>query len=408
MLRTLSHGRSSWALTSLLIRLAQALNLHRDGDGRRFSTFEAEMRRRMWHFILVLDIRSSEDRGTDAIISRASWNTATPTAIDDENFSPASTGPLVPKTGSPAENVVVMCTSRCSAILGYFQHPSINVSGQPEHVFSEDELIQHVRQLENDFIHTAVSTHLPSRYASEIARLVILKLWLAIQYPFSALPSMERPRVSRETMLRTAVSVMELSVRMTEPPWTDRFDWWTATYVQWHPLAVALAELCVQTRGDYVERSWEVIDRVYPVWRHKIADSTDGTLWRPIKKLYKRAKQAKAESLMGTLSLNEPAPSAVSLPEPAQPCLQPTTQEMPSEMHMATMGMPAAATTQPYDSANMDPSYLFEYPQELSYVDFSQLGVDASMGWSPWNDFLNDTQMDLSPGTSGSTGGDSL
>lgn len=359
------------------------------------------MRRRLWHFIIVLDIRAAEDRGTDAIIARNSWNTAVPTPINDEDFSPSSTGPLQPKHDGPADNVVLMCTSMCSGFLGYLQHPATTASGESHHfIFTEDDLFQHVRRLENDFIHVSDPSHLPSRYASEIARLVVLKLWLVIQYPFSALPSAIRPRVSRETMLRTAVSVMELSERMSESPWAERFAWWTATYPQWHPLAVALAELCVQTRGDLVERSWTVVDRTFAVSRHRVADSYSGTLWRPIRKLHKRAKAARAESLMQTLSLNE-ASSVLPPQPPAQPNLQlDPLLEMPPQVNTNV-----PTTTQPYEPINMDPSYLFEYPQELSYVDFNQFGGEATINWSPWNDFLNDTQMDLSPEGSGSASG---
>ncbi|KAK7423939.1 hypothetical protein QQX98_000811 [Neonectria punicea] len=243
MIRCYSHDRSSWVITALLIRIAQGQNLHRDGDGHQFTPYVAEMRRRVWHFIIVLDVRGSEDRGSDAIMSRVSYDTIMPTHIDDNDFGPNSTGPLVTKS-SPADNVILMCTAMCSGIFGLMSHPHTNALGEAQHfIYKEDELITHIRQLEDRFIHTALPTHLPSMYASEIARVVILKLWLNIQYPFTASVAPARPRVSRETMLRTSLSVMELRERMTQGGWGDRYAWWTDTYVQWHPLAVALAEL---------------------------------------------------------------------------------------------------------------------------------------------------------------------
>jgi hypothetical protein len=147
-------------------------------------------------------------------------------------------------------------------------HPPTTVSkdGQPL-LHTEDELIGYVRALESDFIHRADLTNLKSRYASEIARMVILKLWLIAQYPFSSHPIVTPMCVSQETMLRTPVSVMELSERMTQGPWVGRFAWWSNCYVQWHPLAVALAELCVQKDGELVQRAWKIVDKVYPLWK---------------------------------------------------------------------------------------------------------------------------------------------
>ncbi|KAF5003769.1 hypothetical protein FDECE_9699 [Fusarium decemcellulare] len=404
MLRAHSHDRASWALTALVIRLGQALGLHRDGDGHRFTPFKAEMRRRLWHFIVVLDVRGSEDRGSDAILTRARFDTALPTPIDDEDFGPESIGPLVPKT-TPAENVICICTATCSGIFGFLSHPHFNSSGQTEHfLYTEEELIAQIRRLENNFIHTARPSHLPSLYASEIARVVILKLWLNIQYPFNGGPAPNRPRVSKETMLRTAISIMELRERMTKLQWEDRFAWWTDTYVQWHPLAVALAELCVQTQGELVDRAWVVVERNFPSSRDNIADTSRGSLWRPIKKLLKKARAARAEALMKSLNLNDANTSMASLMGSTDTMAQPMSYDTSLPTTLPTSG---PGVTQPYDTSVMDPSILFEYPPELLNLDLGTgLEQGVPMEWSFWTEFCNDTQMDNSPGGSGT--GDSV
>ncbi|EEU43929.1 uncharacterized protein NECHADRAFT_89749 [Fusarium vanettenii 77-13-4] len=396
MIRVYSHNRSSWALTSLVIRVAQGMGLDRDGDGHRYTPFVAEMRRRLWHFIVVLDVRGSEDRGSDAILTRARFDTVLPTPIDDDYFGPDSTGPLVPKS-TPADNVICMCTAMCSSIFGLLSHPHFNAAGEAEHfLYTEDELIAHIRLLENTFIHTARPSHLPSMYASEIARVVILKLWLNIQYPFNGGPAPDRPRVSKETMLRTAVSIMELRERMTKDQWEDRFAWWTDTYVQWHPLAVALAELCVQTQGELVDRAWVVVERNFPASRNHVADTATGSLWRPIKKLLKKARSARAEALLRGLDLNTTS-------MPTIPPTQTITQPMVCETTTAESTIPnQAPPLAQYDTSVMDPSILFEYPPELLNLDLGQgMEQGAPMEWSFWTEFYNDTQMDNSPGGSG-------
>ncbi|KAL6863151.1 hypothetical protein ACO1O0_003395 [Amphichorda felina] len=399
VLRCSSIGRASWALTSTVVRLGQAMNLHRDGDGRRFPPFEAEMRRRLWYFIAVLDIRAAEDRGSDAILAPTSYNTSRPTNIDDDDFGPGSTVPLIPKA-TPAENVICMCTARC-LVFGYITHPPTHSDPQSR-LHTEDELIQHVRGLEHDFIHVADSSHLSSRYASEVARLVILKLWLIVQYPFSAQPSVAPMPVSRETMLRTAVSVMELSDRMTDRPWKNRFDWWTRCYVQWHPLAVALAELCIQTKGELADYAWMVVDRVFPLWSNTVADSARGPLWRPVRKLYKKAKEARADSMMRDLTINDS--QQLSTAAQHQPHGSPDIlgASRPVSEDGILFGVPGAIYTEPFDSMSMDPSSLFQYPTELTNVNFDQpLDSNISFDMAPWREFLNDTQIDHSPDSAG-------
>ena len=100
-LRSHSRSRSSWALLSLPIRLARALELHREGgwsssaagrrSGRRGrSVYETELRRRLWWMLVVLDVRAVEDRGMEPAIPRGSYDTRLPLNVNDEDFGPDS------------------------------------------------------------------------------------------------------------------------------------------------------------------------------------------------------------------------------------------------------------------------------------------------------------------------------
>ncbi|KAF4818902.1 Bikaverin cluster transcription factor bik5 [Colletotrichum siamense] len=320
-LRTHNASRASWALIPLVVRLAQALHLHRDGVSPPIPPFEAEMRRRLWWMIVVLDIRAAEDRGTDAAIPRQSYNTRLPYNLNDDDFGPSTTTPLEDRTG-PTEMTFCLCTSMSSGIFGNLRprHPQLALDndGTPEPTTSEDEIMAHAQRLEALF-GTAPqksssaedgsggekdATHLPANHAAVTVRIIILKMWLSAQYPFTprAAVAAAKPRVARETMLRTAVNTIEL-VEFSTSTYRERFGWWIDSYVQWHPLAVALAELCVQTRGELVERAWKVVDRNFSEMGARIADTRRGTLWKPLKKLLRKARAARAEALMGDLKI---------------------------------------------------------------------------------------------------------
>ncbi|KAH0422163.1 hypothetical protein CcaCcLH18_12992 [Colletotrichum camelliae] len=322
-LRTHNASRASWALIPLVVRLAQALHLHRDGVSPPIPPFEAEMRRRLWWMIVVLDIRAAEDRGTDAAIPRQSYNTRLPYNLNDDDFGPSTTTPLEDRTG-PTEMTFCLCTSMSSGIFGNLRprHPQLALDndGTPEPTTSEDEIMAHAQRLEALFGTApppATSSaaedgsggekdaqHLPANHAAVTVRIIILKMWLSAQYPFTprAAAAAAKPRVARETMLRTAVNTIEL-VELSTGTYRERFGWWIDSYVQWHPLAVALAELCVQTRGELVERAWKVVDRNFSEMGARIADTRRGTLWKPLKKLLRKARAARAEALMGDLKL---------------------------------------------------------------------------------------------------------
>jgi Fungal specific transcription factor domain len=62
-IRALNPERSVWILLGVAIRAAQSLGLHRDPSNFSVSLFEAEIRRRLWWYIVSLDSRTGEDHG---------------------------------------------------------------------------------------------------------------------------------------------------------------------------------------------------------------------------------------------------------------------------------------------------------------------------------------------------------
>ncbi|KAK8132914.1 hypothetical protein PG999_001087 [Apiospora kogelbergensis] len=341
-LRVHNQSRASWALTALLLRLGQGAGLLRDGEGRGYSPFEVEMRRRIFWQIVVLDVRAAEDRGTEAMIATSMLNMRLPLNLNDDDFGPDSTGPLVERTGG-SDITFTLATAQSSSIFLWLGQSQSQPLGNTPPQQTEDEMIAHAQRLESTYITNVDLSHYQSAMAAGLIRLINLKFWLALQYPLNppaqpassspsyplpvaALPGdvasgstgprsatessiatqlrqqqqqRERrwPKVSREAMLQTAVSVLELTQHNQKSPFAERFGWWSNTYVQWHPLAVCLAELCAQTRGPLVQRAWESVDIVYPKWAHVVADTRRGQLWRPIRKLYKKAKAARADAL---------------------------------------------------------------------------------------------------------------
>ncbi|TGJ85691.1 hypothetical protein E0Z10_g3069 [Xylaria hypoxylon] len=321
-MRSHNGSRASWALLGLPIRLAQALSIHQDGDGTKshFSPFEAEQRRRLWWQLIVLDIRAAEDRGTNTVIARGSYDTRLPHNLDDVEFGPDTTTPLQDRPG-PSDVTFSLFTAQSSDMFLW--------SESAQQTLSQEETARRAKHLELQFVKGADPEHVVSYLASITVRLIILKMWLVVRYPLhprdgkpgqgkgppahAAIPgasglsssSTVSPHstvpapatVSRESTLRTALSIMELSDFLETGPYSDRIRWWCETYVQWHPLAVALAELCTQTTGDTVEHAWRVIEVVFPRWSNKIADAKRGSLWRPIRKLYKKAKAARKAAL---------------------------------------------------------------------------------------------------------------
>ncbi|ETS81914.1 hypothetical protein PFICI_06916 [Pestalotiopsis fici W106-1] len=82
-----SHG--AWIVFGFVIRIAQKMGLHRDGDHLDLPPFEAEMRRRIWWQIVLLDTVSALSSGMSSSLLLREWDTKKPSNISDSELVPS-------------------------------------------------------------------------------------------------------------------------------------------------------------------------------------------------------------------------------------------------------------------------------------------------------------------------------
>lgn len=89
VLQHLGEGKAAWSLTGVLIRIAASIDLHHDTTySPTLTFFDAEMRRRLWWQICLLDSRS-EGRGAAAFqVTEHMFDTKTPANITDSLLVP--------------------------------------------------------------------------------------------------------------------------------------------------------------------------------------------------------------------------------------------------------------------------------------------------------------------------------
>ena len=84
--RSSDHTRRMWTLLAMVVRIATAMNLHREPSKHctYYSPFQRELRRRLWWRIRYIDVFSSIDRGSELLIGAESYTVQTrhsPTTI---------------------------------------------------------------------------------------------------------------------------------------------------------------------------------------------------------------------------------------------------------------------------------------------------------------------------------------
>ncbi|KAE8134088.1 fungal-specific transcription factor domain-containing protein [Aspergillus pseudotamarii] len=302
-----------WSMTSLVIRLAQGLGLHRDGTNFGLKPFETEMRRRLWWHIGLLDIRSSEDHGTETQITERMYDTRLPLNINDDDIYPEMQEPPEERTNFTEMSFSLMRFEITTALRRVsYACPNTNIPG-PQQPSPEKcgNLIQIVnKRIEERYIQHC-DMNVPIQWVTAtVARLILTKLWLVVHHPMTRpYQGINLTNSSRENLFLASVEVAEFACLLSADKNTQKWGWMFAINMQWHAIAFVLAELCVRPINPLTERAWTSVSTLYGGWV-QTAKHRKGMLWRPLARLMKRAAdhRAKLQQQMHT----QPGPSTVA------------------------------------------------------------------------------------------------
>ena len=319
-------------------------------------------------------------------------STKMPSNVNDEDINPQNVQQVTERLGG-TEMTFCLISHEVSGVvrsLNYVPHKDAHVLERKD----REELIkEYTRRIDSRFLVHCDLTIPIFWVCSTVSRLIIQKGWLFLQYPYQTHLMASRSEATRESTLSTAVSILEISDMLETNEATAKWAWFFATYVQWHPLAVALAELCVQTSGPLVERAWTIVDVVFDKWSERIADSKKGTLWRPIKKLLGKARTARSQFATQVEGQAVPAPDMQYLPD--RDVGHPYTAPDSLQSGVRHEAAPAVAT-EPLDHLE---AFLFPEPQigldEYVPADLiSNMNLDQptnTINWLDWDEFIEST-----------------
>lgn len=375
----------TWTLTGLAIRLAHALGLHRENPKARLSPSQTELRRRLWWQIIHLDMRCSEDRGTDPFVLDNSFNTKQPLNIHDRDMYPESMEPIVERQEFTAmTKTYVSSLFWSTGVRISYVSPVRDTKGNLPAATSFDEKVFLIDQLEKRLESQVLTYCDPANplawSTSVVVRLVMARLRLAVYHPpMHDDRSPSHQFVNRDDVLKTAIQILEYSHLLNSEPAVAKWSWHFRTHVQWHALAATLAELCVQNRGALVERAWKIVNVVFDDWATRIADSRNGMLWRPIKKLMSKAQSKRDEAK---------AQVGVSVPQ--------QQQALPQFTSFSPLQGASFANVSYHPNSVLGLTERYNLDQGLPSDVLSTLNLDDSEGtinWTEWDEFMRDFEM---------------
>lgn len=251
------------------------MELHKDGSKLGLSPFEAEMRRRLWWHIIMLQIRTSENYSCDP------WQYGEgmvdlPMNINDEDMDPSSHRPPQPRTETTE---MTMCIIKYESISAAAEAVSrLKAPGGPLPVLaanSQDLIKQFGDRLRTKYLEPAEAdpTNPMNRLVSHMGSIAILKMcWI---WGFAIMRHAGQQTVVDSTfsnlsdeLFITATKMLEKQLQLQRDPALENWRWILRNFNVFQAVTVTLTQLLfrlqkmketrLQYLPDMLRDAWEI------------------------------------------------------------------------------------------------------------------------------------------------------
>lgn len=296
VVRRHDESRFCWAMTSLAVRLAQGMGIHRDGEQFGLPPFETEMRRRVWWVIMSVDLRSTEEHGSELAIADGTFDTRIPLNINDADISPDSTAMPPEREGRTDMAAAIVRYSICS-LTRQFQIP-FGAHGVkcdlPTLIAKEKKLLDLYQSVQQKYLRDVALDEADRLYyvVAMIARVIIGKASLVL-YGQLLFPGAEQQLTAeiRQRLFVGAISMIECSVRLGTDRSCRQYRWLLKSYTSLHTMSYTVVEICRRPWTPLVERAWKAITEFehHPLQLPSKGEHVAVTI--PLRKLFLRAQR---------------------------------------------------------------------------------------------------------------------
>lgn len=272
-------------MTGLVIRMAQALGLQRDGTHfKQFTPFEIDIRRRVWYALCALDVRASEDQGTEFTIQYGSFDTKLPWNINDDDIDANTKDTPVEREGVTHMTFAIL-SMEISNISRQMLSPNVGLEKQ-------NRLLNTINaKLEERYLRFSSESGTIRHWVMVVTTLLVVgKLTLLTHLPvlFSS-PSEHFSDEVRNKLLVAAIEVAELNHALNAEKDCRRWRWVFQTYTHWHAIVYLLIDICRRPWSPVVDRAWIALHSPWLI-PAKSKLNKDMRTWVPLRKLMLKAR----------------------------------------------------------------------------------------------------------------------
>ncbi|KAK2011871.1 fungal-specific transcription factor domain-containing protein [Colletotrichum eremochloae] len=280
-LRYLCDQDILWLLTGLATRMGQRMGLHRESSLRDLPPFEAELRRRVWWQIVILDCRAAQLTGAAlGPETRLRGDTNPPASVNDGDLVPSMSS--LPRP-SPVPTEMVFCSVRIE--IGVWMVREKCLPGQSTTPGDKTKLLRSIDELESRLEERYlrhIDADIPlNLLTTHLARSAVCQLRLSVYHPIrhpQDAVSVSSPE-QLDMILKNSLEVVRYDIAAHASSSLQRYAWHVSNFFPFETFVLLVGTLSRRPASPVADAAWCVIDRVYEHHPRFASDTGDPLYW---------------------------------------------------------------------------------------------------------------------------------
>ncbi|KAG5988467.1 hypothetical protein E4U43_004735 [Claviceps pusilla] len=269
----------AWVLTGTVVRIAQKMGYHRDGEILGLDMYETEMRRRIWWQIMIQDAKYAILSGLGQSLPLLHWDTKMPSNVNDADIFPGSTAKVRAQDG-PTEMGFVLILNEiyklklqsqsqvdASAFEAVLLGHDVGPDEETSHVMAQhfrdhlQELKRRLGEMEDQYIdESAGNVHRAAKCLRCMCMAGLGDMMIPLRQHAEYGTEIFSPK---DVLFKIFVYATEQRLNQYEIMSECGFLWFVKSFFQLDVFAVITGQLCQRPTGILADRAWNLVERIY-------------------------------------------------------------------------------------------------------------------------------------------------
>ncbi|KAI0971062.1 hypothetical protein F4678DRAFT_91371 [Xylaria arbuscula] len=249
--------RATWTLTGLLMRIGVGIGLHRDGSHfPNVPPFEAEIRRRVWYHICLLDSRVGDCQVSIVGITENLFDTKPPSNLNDTDIKPDMAALPVASEGYTDSTLCVLRCKMWHFARKFRSSMSTEPSSDAASTARRFTMLAEIRKIIAEDLKQYLNAK-ENRFHLLIQTIIVLELSLFdhMIHVANGFKSSDEQYESRKAFALAVASLQHVS-QLAEQPSSAQWGWYLYSSIQWHTMSTLLVHLSTSPWGPMAEMAW--------------------------------------------------------------------------------------------------------------------------------------------------------